>query len=261
MLTAAQIEERKKGIGASDARYIVEGRWHELWSLKTGKTEGEDLSGVFAVQLGNATETLNLDWYTRKTGNPVEDRGAAHVSTSANFMRCNLDGYDPVARAVIEAKHCNGFTKIEDARERYFPQVQHQMLVTGARKAILSVIIGTSEPVLEEILYDEFWANEYLGQCKEFWGYVERNEPPPLGAPMAVEAIAPDKMRTVSMEGNNAWAAGAADWIANRTAAKTFEGASKDLKTMIEADVKEASGHGIKISRSKAGSLTIKENK
>lgn len=259
MLTAEQIAERRKGIGASDAPRIIAGDWHSLWMEKTGKVEAEDLSSVWPVQLGSTTEQLNLDWYERKTGQAVTMRGKLIIRDGLP-LRCTLDGMAPDG-TVIEAKHVNGFSKIEEVVARYTPQVQHQMLVTGQRKAILSVIIGSNEPVLEEVAYDEFWATEYLEQCKLFWGYVERDEPPSQGAPMVIEPVSPEKMRKVDMTGDNEWAAAAADWLANRDASKTFEASAKTIKGKIEPDVCEATGHGIITKRSKAGSLSIKESK
>ncbi len=259
MLTPEQLLERRKGIGGSDAAKIVAGDWHTLWLDKTGRSQPEDLSGVFAVQMGIATEALNLMWYGRTVDTAVSRHGEVVIHPEHKFLRCTLDGFDAANNRVIQAKHCNGFSKIDDVRARYQPQVLHEMLCCGVRTGILSVIIGTNEPVLELIEADDFWANEYIGKCAEFWGYVERDEEPAQGAPaLAVEIVQPSVMRVVSMEGNNAWAMGAADWLANKDAAKKFEVAVKDLKGLIEPDVREASGHGIKISRNKAGSLSIK---
>ena len=57
--------DRTKGIGGSDAKKIVDGSWHDLWLEKTGRKEQDDLSEILAVQIGIATETLNLDWLQR----------------------------------------------------------------------------------------------------------------------------------------------------------------------------------------------------
>jgi predicted phage-related endonuclease len=261
MLTKGQLAERRKGIGASDAAKIIAGDWHQLWLEKTGRAEGEDLTWVFPVQLGSVTEALNLLFYGHNTGHEVTRCGEAVISKDHPFLRCTLDGFDAAEGAVVECKHVNGFSKIEAVKERYTPQVIHQMICTGVRKGVLSVIIGTSEPVLEAIEYDDFFANEYISKAKEFWGFVERDEEPTLGKAMEVAPIAPEKMRTVDMTGSNEWAAGAADWLANKDAAKKFEGAQKALKDMVEADVCKASGHGLTITRSKAGSLLFKGDK
>ena len=63
------------------------------------------------------------------------------------------------------------------------------------------------------------------------------------------------------MSESNLWASAALDWLANKDAAKTFEKAAKSLKALIEPDVGKATGHGIVIKRSKAGSLTISAEK
>ena len=261
MLTPEQVAERREGIGASDARRIIDGDWWSLWMEKTGRAPGEDLSSVWAVQLGSHTESLNLDWYERNTGRKVTRRGEAVVSADYPFLRANLDGVDETAAVIIEAKHVNGFSRPDDVLARYTPQVIHQMLVTGIPDGVLSVIIGANEPVLLKVEYDEFWAMQYVDKAREFWGYVERGEAPSEGRPAVLAPPPPPKqMRTVDMTGSNAWGDAAGRWLENRSAAKTFEAAVKDIKALVEFDVGTATGHGIKVSRSKAGALTIKES-
>ena len=257
-LTKEQLAARKLGIGASDAMKIVSGDWYPLWQNKTGAVPDEDLSDVFAVQLGLVTEELNLNFGERRTGATIVRRGEAIISKEYPFLRCTLDGFDVGNKTVWQAKHVNGYCKIDEVRAKYVPQVTHEMIVTGCRKAILSVIIGTFEPVFEMVDLDDFFANEYIEKAREFWGYVERKEAPPKGAPVEPPPV-PSVMRVVSMEGNNAWSTFAADWLANKVPAKKFETAAKELKAMMEPDVREATGHAIKIVRTKAG-LSIKEN-
>ena len=54
--------DRTKGIGGSDANKIISGDWHELWLIKTKRKESDDLSDVVPVQIGIATESLNIDF-------------------------------------------------------------------------------------------------------------------------------------------------------------------------------------------------------
>lgn len=258
MLTPEAIKERRKGLGGSDAGKIVSGDWHTLWLDKTGRSEAEDLSGVWPVQLGNCTESLNLEWYARKTGHLVTRLGEVVICPEYPILRCTLDGFDEGDGLVIQAKHVNGFSKIEDVRARYEPQVRHEMIVCGAERGILSVIIGSNEPVLELIEHDEFWANDYIDRCHQFWRYVEKDEEPPQGKPLEA-APAPIVMRTVDMSGSNAWASGAADWLNHGAAAKLFEAAKSDLKKFMLPDMKEAFGHGVRAVRSRNGSISIKE--
>jgi predicted phage-related endonuclease len=260
MLTKEALIERRKGIGASDAPKIVSGDWHQLWLEKAGKVEPEDLSWVFPVQLGSVTEELNLRFYAHNTGRVVTRQGEAVISADYPMMRCTLDGFDAEMGAVIEAKHVNGFSKIDEVRARYVPQVTHQMIVCGVQKAILSVIIGTSEPVLELIEFDDFYATDYIEKCLQFWQHVVDDRAPEQGAPIP-EPPAPTVMRTVDMSASNVWGNYALVWLKERGAAKQFKLAETELKGLVEPDVRLAEGHGISISRNKAGSLSIKESK
>lgn len=258
MLTPAQLTERRKGIGGSDAAKIVSGDWYSLWLDKTGRAEPEDLSGNFAVQLGIVTEKLNLDWYERVKQVPVLDRGLVVISAAYPFMRCTLDGWVDARPAVIQAKHVNGFSKIDDVVARYTPQVTHEMIVTGAGLAILSVIIGTDAPVLREIPLDEFFAAKYIDQCRAFWQHVIDDTPPAQGAPIEVPKVPPKLLRKVEMAGNNEWALYAGNWLEHAGAAKKFKAAETGLKALIEDDVGEASGYGVIVARDGRG-LKIKK--
>jgi hypothetical protein len=102
------------------------------------------------------------------------------------------------------------------------------------------------------------FAADLMEAERRFWECVQTGEPP-----VAVKAAVPmpEKLREVDMTGSNAWSAFASDWIANQVAAKTFDTAAKELKALVEPDVGKAFGHGIQISRSKAGALTIKVEK
>lgn len=258
-LTKEALIERRKGLGGSDAIKIMgtDEDWYALWLDKTGRIEPEDLSAVFAVQLGTVTEELNLDWYTLKTGQPVIRRGEVVICPDYALLRCTLDGFDASKPAVIQAKHVNGFSKLPDVINRYTPQVIHEMICTQAPNGFLSVIIGTNEPVVVDIPYDDFYASEYTDRCRLFWSYVEQDKEP-TGAPKAPEPPIPlDKMRVVDMTGNNLWSDLANRWLETEAPAKAFAKAVTDVKALVEKDVREASGYGIIASRDGRG-VTIK---
>ena len=52
--------ERTGFIGGSDMMTIMNGDWEYLWQIKTGRAVPDDLSNVFPVQLGIATEEFNM---------------------------------------------------------------------------------------------------------------------------------------------------------------------------------------------------------
>lgn len=256
-LSATQLRQRDGKLTASRIGVLMSGdpaKVMALWEEMTGAREPDDLSDVWAVQLGSHTESLNLAWYEKKTGHALTLKG--EVVTQGEWAAATLDAYDPVINAVVEAKHVGGYEPRDRIIERYYPQVTWQMICSHTKLAALSIIEGAREPVIEHVEFDETYATELWARAKQFMSCVEELIPPVLLTPVATP-IAPEKMRTVSMDGSNAWATNASDWLVNQPAAKTFERAQKSLKELVEADVCLAHGFGIQAKRSKAGAITI----
>jgi hypothetical protein len=76
-------------------------------------------------------------------------------------------------------------------------------------------------------------------------------DPPPAPRPVGT--------REVCLEGNNAWAFAAGDWLKHREAAKAHASACASIKSLVEVDVSRAFGHGVEAKRSKSGAITIRE--
>ena len=132
--------DRPTGIGGTDAIRITEGTWKDLWLEKIGKVERKDLSGVLPVQLGIFTEEFNRRWYQEVTKERVVNIGNIFTHPQYDYIYGSLDG---VAKGkVFEAKHVNAFVKDQNIIDKYYPQVQHYMMVTGFSKAVLSVLRG-----------------------------------------------------------------------------------------------------------------------
>lgn len=251
---------RRSGIGGSDANVILSGeeeRIVRLWREKRGEGEAEDLSGVLPVMLGCWTEAFNRQWYERETGWQVGEVGASLVSQDLPWRRCTLDGFVKARGAVFEAKHVNAFARSEEVLERYMPQLQHNMAVTGAELAVLSVIHGNHKWEIHEVAADWLYQQELLIAETRFWHCVVTGEVP-VAAPVPVPPR-PVGTREMCLEGNNAWASAAADWLACREAARRHGAATTLLKGLVEADVARAFGHGVEIRRNKAGALAVRE--
>ncbi|WP_229658650.1 YqaJ viral recombinase family protein [Tsuneonella deserti] len=259
-LSPAARAARARFIGGSDANVIFLGsdeRVLRLWREKRGEEAPEDLSGNLAVMLGSWSEAFNRQWYERATGMRVT-RVSDQVTCPLHGWRgVTLDGYLDHEGAVWEAKHTNAFTKSDEALARYMPQLQHAMAVTGSQCAVLSVIFGNAKWEVFEVAADWLYQEDLLEAEQAFWRWVETGEapstlpPPPVPKPVGV--------REVCLEGSNAWAAAAADWLSHREAARSHQAAATTIKALVEPDVARAFGHGIEAKRSKAGALTIKE--
>jgi predicted phage-related endonuclease len=252
---------RLGGIGGSDANIIVSGdyeRISRLWREKRGEAVPEDLSSILAVMLGSWTEAFNRQWYEQEAGYVVGRIGAVGVCETHNWRRCTLDGFIEHKNAVFEAKHVGAFSKPEEVLERYMPQLQHNMAVTKAERGVLSVIYGNHKWEAYEIACDWLYQEELLIAEARFWDCVRTGEEPvPAPVPLAPKPVG---VREMCLEGNNAWAAAAADWLECREAAKKHALAASTIKGLVEEDVSRAFGHGIEVRRSKAGALTIREH-
>jgi predicted phage-related endonuclease len=263
MLTATQIEQRDGKLTASRIACLMSGDADEimnLWRELVGDPDfvPEDLSDVWAVQLGSYTEPFNLAWYERRTGRQLSRRGAVVTRPGFEWAACTLDAFDAVKAAPVECKHVGGFEKHDVIVARYMPQMHWQMLCTETKRCMFSVIEGAREPIIDEIEFDGAYASELWDRAWRFMQCVWSMTPPVALAPVAAPVKAE---KTYDMQGNNEWASEAVMWATTRQARKDNEAADKALKALVPADAAKCTGHGISITRSKAGSLTIREMK
>lgn len=259
-LTKAQKARRRKFIGGSDARIIASGDQEailRLWKEKRGEAEPEDLSDVLPVMMGSFTEPFNIHWFEKQTGKKVSRQGEQMVCPNYAFMGCTLDGFIEEELALLECKHCSGFEEMAVISARYAPQIQHALFVLDRQVAYLSVFFGSHRWGMAKFDADPFYQAALVEQEEKFWIAVKTGETPP-GIILPPPPMPLEDMRTVDMTGSNEWADLAGTWLENRPAAKRFDEAASGLKALVSSDVREASGHGVKITRTKRG-LSIKE--
>jgi putative phage-type endonuclease len=175
---------RRDFIGGSDARIIMgqdEKALIRLWQEKRGEVGPEDLSTNLIVQLGLVTEDLNRQWYERNTGNAIKDIQCRVRHPVIRWMAATLDGVVAGTGAVYEAKFMLPWSFSEEfAAEKYMAQLQHNMWVTNARMAALSIITGGGKWVEISIAADQLYQHLLLTAEKKFWRCVSFGEPPRL---------------------------------------------------------------------------------
>lgn len=210
MKTLASHEEwlaSRKKIGGSDAACILGLNPYksniELFDIKTGRAEQEDISDKPYVKYGTEAEELlrelfKLD-FTQYKVDYVENN--MWENDKYPFAHASLDGYitDQNGRkGVWECKTTEIINPSQKAKwdnkipDNYYIQVLHYLLVTEFDFAILKAQLKYRHN-------DEMWLVtkhyhierseveediQYLAEKeKEFWGYIERNERPPLILP------------------------------------------------------------------------------
>ena len=251
---------RRGYIGGSDARTIMgtdEAALVQLWREKRGEARPEDLSDVLMVQLGTVTEDLNRRWYERNTGNAVTNVQRRIQHPVHKWMAATLDGLVDPGGAVFEAKFMLPWTFSEEAAaQKHMAQLQHNMWVTNARAAVLSIITGGGKWVEINVHADPLYQHLLLTAEKKFWRCVLSGEEPRL---FGVEPPRPrlKAVRIVDMGGSNSWAELAATFRQTRTAFQQHEAAKADLKKLVPEDAQEATGHGLRAKRSKSGAVSF----
>lgn len=213
MLTLKSHEEwlnkRMNYIGGSEASCIV-GMNHyttnvELWELKTGRRQAEDISDKTFVRYGtNAEEYLRelfrLD-FPQYDVHYVENN--MWLNSDYPFAHASLDGWlvdkETGRRGVLEIKTSNILQSLQKEKWRcripdnYYIQVLHYLMVTGFDFVILKaqlkydysgdIMLNTRHYKIEreEVLEDI----EFLKKAeKEFYEYIKNDMQPPLVLPV-----------------------------------------------------------------------------
>ena len=174
--------DRRQFIGGSDARIIMspdEAALIRLWKEKRGEAEPEDLSDNLIVQLGVATEALNQTWYERNTGRVVTDVQRWVQHPVHRYLAATLDGFVNDLDAVFEAKFMLPWSFSEEAAaEKHMAQLQHNMWVTNARSAALSIITGGGKWIEMTIPADALYQHFLVTAERRFWRCVQTGETP-----------------------------------------------------------------------------------
>src|SRR5579871_2238915 len=251
---------RRLFLGGSDARIIMgpdEAALIRLWREKRGEVEPTDLSDNLIVQLGVVTEGLNRAWYERNTGRAVADVQRWVRHPVKRWMAATLDGFVNELDAVFEAKFMLPWSFSEEAAaQKHMAQLQHNMWVTNAKSAVLSIITGGGKWIEIPVTLDPLYLTVLIAAEKKFWRCVQTGEPPRLihAEPPRVRIEA---VRVVDMSASNAWAEFAALFEETRQAHLDHERAKTELKGLVPEDAKEAFGHGIRAKRSKSGAISF----
>ena len=224
---------------------------------KAGRGEPPDLLGQPDRPARAGTEPLNRHWFEKTTGQVIKDVQSWVRHPVIRWMAATLDGIVEGSGAVFEAKFMLPWSFSEEAAaEKHMAQLQHNMWVTNATAAVLSIITGGGKWVEIKISADPLYQHLLLTAEKKFWRCVESGEPPRLFGvepPRArIEAV-----RIVDMSASNAWAEFSSVFRRTREAYLEHENAKAELKGLMPEDAKEAIGHGIRAKRSKSGAVSF----
>src|SRR6056297_3409056 len=166
------LEERRKGIGASDIGAIMGVNpyksalevWHD--KVKGSKEYEENISAELGLYLETWLAGKFAKWFAKENnGVVVEPKRMPYMLQHPEylFIRCNLDFWfdDPTLmdNSAIECKTTNEFSKKlwdeDELPDSYYLQAQQQLAVTGWKKAYMPCLIGNRKVVVKEIPRNE----------------------------------------------------------------------------------------------------------
>ena len=268
-LTPQQKQDRLTGVGGSEVRdYILTGRWAELYDIKKGIATEESLAYNLAPMLGIYLEPFHRAWYEHITKRAVIYNDLARKTfrlDDAPFCLAHLDGLEKDEDGNLfpwEGKALNGFTKWDDAIEKYMPQLQWIMFCTGVNRIRFSVLLGNSDMRYDLIPADTKYQLQLFDLVATFWRkhMLTGERPHEAGTPVQPppQPAPPGEPTIVSMEGNNEWPELAARWLENKPKVQQFEDDSDTIKKLVPAGAGLVFGNGIKVDINKKGSKSIK---
>lgn len=183
LLTEVQQRQRAGRLTASSVGVLMGGQrakilalWREL--IGDPSYQRPNLAGIWAIDLGNATEEINLDRYERKYGHEVTRRGEVVIHPQVEWASATLDGWVEATGSVIECKHVAGREAFETIIARYTPQMFWQMEVTATKHCIFSVIEGANAPRIHMVELDQQYADEMWRRARRFMECVQNLVPP-----------------------------------------------------------------------------------
>jgi hypothetical protein len=201
-----------------------------------------------------------LSWFSRHSrfpGSTCKRRQRWVQHPVHRYLAATLDGFVTALDAVFEAKFMLPWSFSEEAAaEKHMAQLQHNMWVTNARSAALSIITGGGKWIEMTIPADALYQHFLVTAERRFWHCVHSGETP---RPYGVEPPRPriDSVRIVDMNESNSWAQFAGLFCTTRSAFLDHERAKVELKALVPEDAREASGHGVRAKRSKSGAVSF----
>ena len=186
---AKWLEERRKGIGGSDAAVIAGlSPWKSAYSLWVDKVHGATTPSSEVMEWGNRLEPVIFEHYAKQTGRDLSPGTEMVRSDQHPFLYANTDGF---ITADCDGKPFDegvGILEIKTSARKsdwdahppayYLCQVQHYMLVHDLQWADFAVLFNGREFKTYRVDRNDDFLESYVRQARQFWDLVESQTPP-----------------------------------------------------------------------------------
>lgn len=164
----------------------------QLWLEKTRRVADEpDDEALERMYWGQVLEPVVLrEWDDRHPEFVLTGGAGVYTHAEHDWMMANVDGlawhYSGELAGVVEAKTGGHRAVAEWADDempiQYVAQIQWYMLLTGAPRTYVCALLDTNTYVERVIERDDDLIGDLRDGALDFWGYVQRDEPPPPDA-------------------------------------------------------------------------------
>ncbi|WP_269964303.1 YqaJ viral recombinase family protein [Pseudomonas citronellolis] len=189
--------------------YVGEAPWHglgsrlspkqplEVWQREAGLPKSDPNDEESPTYWGNILEPIVANHYARRTGNRVRRINAVlqHPDPKLDWMLANIDR-EVIGASDVQILECktagiNGARLWKEGVPVYVQlQVMHQLAVTGKQTADVAVLLGGQHLEIHRIERDDELIARLVDLERDFWGYVQRDTPPPAdGSDSAEQAL------------------------------------------------------------------------
>ena len=171
---------RASAIWATDAGQIAAGKAGEVYMLKTGQKEPDDLSEVEAVQMGTLLQEPIMRAAAGRWGLEFKEadyalRHPKHDWMASHFDYISADGktlYEVKNLGVHQRKHY-GDNGTEQVSDRYRAQCMHELVVHQVESVELIVLFGGQELCKFPQTVTELEQEAHIRAMAEFWAQCQ----------------------------------------------------------------------------------------
>lgn len=191
------LEERRKGIGGSDAAAVAGlSRYRtpiQVYMEKLGMIDPQEESE--AMYWGKKLEDIVAEEFSIRTGLKVRRRNAILRHPDHSFMLANVDRFIVGKNEGLECKTTSAYRvdewKDDEIPWEYAIQCHHYMAVTGYSAWWIAVLIGGNRFVFKRIERDEAIIANLVKIESDFWhNHVLKQTPPdPDGSAASSELV------------------------------------------------------------------------
>lgn len=238
-LTEAELQNRRKYIGGSDAKTVLEGdakAWRALRAEKIDDVRPTFNAGQqLLMDVGQAVEPLILREFDKKV--PLGLLGSQRhiVWKDDPILAFTPDGITAERREIVQCKFHSGDQDILKLAETYKAQLTHEMICANATRMWLAVIFGHyTRFVHMEVRRDEALVEQYLMKAMEFKEFLLTGQIPDTMVDDVAAMHVERKRDHVWPVGDNIVGPLCTEIMDNMTAAVIYEDALDKMKKLIK---------------------------